>query len=149
VEIGKLDVEQDDVRVQLVSGGNGGLTVFRLADDVVSLRLQQRVRSRTEARVVVDDQNCCHVSKRATVHGSRRYGYPHSFPRSPPAKRGRSTTRSAAASEAGGTAAAGRRSASNARSGRTSRGPGGSRGFPPSVTSPRRRRSRRRGPRCR
>jgi len=57
VKIGKLDVEQDDVRVQLVSGGNGGLTVFRLADDVVSLRLQQRVRSRTEARVVVDDQN--------------------------------------------------------------------------------------------
>src|SRR5262245_61275991 len=61
VEVGQLHVEQDHVRVQAPCRGNRGLTVLRLAGDLPSVRLQDRPGARTEARMIVDDQDSGHT----------------------------------------------------------------------------------------
>ena len=57
-EIGKLDVEQNEVGVKASCRLHCADPVLGLADDLVSLGLEQRSRARPEARVVVDDEDC-------------------------------------------------------------------------------------------
>ena len=85
VDVGQLDVEQDDVRMQGAGGLEGGLAVHRLADHLVAVGLQQRPGAGPEAGVVVDDEDArCHASRLpspypgfewATLRGVR--GEPH------------------------------------------------------------------------
>src|SRR4029453_15867958 len=58
VEVRQLDVEQDEVRVKLPGNGHRRLPVRGLADDLVTLRLEQRPGARPKAGMVVDDQHC-------------------------------------------------------------------------------------------
>ena len=57
VEVGELDVEQDDVRAQPARLGERGRAVGGLADDLVALGLEQQPRPGAEAGVVVDDED--------------------------------------------------------------------------------------------
>src|SRR5262249_34572995 len=78
VEVGQLDVEQDEIRVELLRLGERLLAVCRLADDREAFCLEQRACGRTEARVVVDDEDCPgHVIHRRKSSRESPYGYPH------------------------------------------------------------------------
>src|SRR5215211_8161734 len=57
VEVGQLDVEQDDVRAQLRDGGQRRPPVHGLADDVERARLEQRACGSPKGAVVVDDKD--------------------------------------------------------------------------------------------
>ena len=57
VEVGEVDVEQDEVGVQLARGLEAAGAVLGLADDVEALVLQQQARRGAEARVIVDDED--------------------------------------------------------------------------------------------
>src|SRR6266540_772120 len=70
VEVGELNVEQNQVGVQLCDGPNRALPVLRLADHLIPLGLQQRPCAGPEAGMVVDDQNC-HAHILAAVLPSR------------------------------------------------------------------------------
>jgi hypothetical protein len=56
-DIGKLDVEQDEVGRQLCRQRECGLAVFCLTDDLEPFRGQERSEATPEARMVVDDEN--------------------------------------------------------------------------------------------
>ena len=58
VEIGQLDVEKNEVGLELTSKLKSLGRVLGLADDLVSLGLQERSRAGPKAGVVVDDENC-------------------------------------------------------------------------------------------
>src|SRR5215213_1839012 len=57
VEVGKLNVEQDQVGVELADGLERRSPVLRLADHHVAVGLEHPPRAEPEARVVVDDQD--------------------------------------------------------------------------------------------
>src|SRR5262245_14790054 len=59
VEVRKVDVEQDEVRVQAMGLGDGSRAVGGLADHVVALCLEQHPGGRPKRRVIVDDEDCC------------------------------------------------------------------------------------------
>ena len=64
VDVGQLDVQQDDVRQQRAGAGHGGHAVDRLADHLVAVGLQQRPGAGPEAGVVVDDEDArCHARR--------------------------------------------------------------------------------------
>ncbi len=54
--VGKLHVEEDDVRAELGDGGERGGAVGCLGHDLELARLEHRAGRRAEARMVVDDQ---------------------------------------------------------------------------------------------
>src|SRR5439155_159748 len=60
VDVRQLDVEEHDLRLQALDGGDGRDTVRRLADDLEAFFLEERPRRRAEARVVVDDEDRPH-----------------------------------------------------------------------------------------
>src|SRR3954447_22013343 len=81
VDARELHVEQHDLRVEPCRLLERGLAVLCLADDVESLRLEQRARRDAEARMVVDDEDggghvrilaligaSCHTASRTLVH---------------------------------------------------------------------------------
>jgi len=57
VEVGQLDVEQDDVGAQLSHRSERGRSVRSLADDVERARLEQRASRSPKRAVVVDDEH--------------------------------------------------------------------------------------------
>src|SRR3989442_4654597 len=66
VEIGKLDVEENEIGLELLGGLQRGGPVLGLADDRIPLGLEQRPRAGSEARMVVDDQDC-HIHSLASI----------------------------------------------------------------------------------
>ena len=58
VEVGQLDVEQNEIGLELASGAKGLDRVLGLAHDLVSLCLEQRPDAGSKAGVVVDDEDC-------------------------------------------------------------------------------------------
>ena len=64
VDVGQLDVEQDDLRLEPSGLGQRGRAVRRLSDHVEALGLEKDSRSRAERRMVVHDQDpVTHVHK--------------------------------------------------------------------------------------
>src|SRR5262249_19303891 len=57
VDVGKLDVQQHQLRPQPLRLGDSRPTVSRFAHDLDAIRLQQPPGNRAEPDVVVDDQN--------------------------------------------------------------------------------------------
>ena len=63
VDVGELDVEQHQRRLERARGRERGGAVVRLADDLEAVGVQQRAGEGAEVRVVVDDEH-------APAHGA-------------------------------------------------------------------------------
>ena len=74
VEVGKLDVEEHDLRTELRSSGDRACSVLRLADHVEVLRLEQRACRSPEAGMVVDDQHRPAHARTVAERGGARIG---------------------------------------------------------------------------
>ena len=57
VDVGELDVEQHERRLERARGGERGGAVVRLADDLEAVGVEERAGEGAEVRVVVDDQD--------------------------------------------------------------------------------------------
>jgi hypothetical protein len=57
IEIGELDVEEDEIGLERSGADKGRRAVRRLADDLEPLRFKDRAGERPKARVIVNDQD--------------------------------------------------------------------------------------------
>ena len=60
IEIGELDVEEDEIGLKRSGADKGGRAVRRLADDLETVGFKDRTGERPKARVIVNDQDGAH-----------------------------------------------------------------------------------------